>query len=454
MLAEMGGAAYRQAVSTARELWEKVYRRFDPEEPAEAPWRAKRPYAPSEDILAQLARPGTMGRKHFVIFGTVGGGKSTELRALAEGALPKSVVVLVDLYQHFLERLGDPAALEQLQPWEAVAVVGLSVVGAAQRFHRPVDTERLQTALQDLVPEDGKAGTLNVLRLAGGVAALAGTAVGGIGTAAGAGLSALGTALSAGKWDLPLGLSQREPKPDQDPRVQRLVEAVHGVIADLQDKFGRLTLVIDGLDRIESSEASRRLLVDSALLGGLPCAVVLSAPIALRREGMASRVRGFDPKPLHNVPVLRQDEPSAPNPLGMAFFAELWRLRTSDLENGEGLIPPALLERLAFYSGGHLRQLTKLVRTTAEFAWDADVLEATSEHVDASIEQWRQTTEAGLTRHHLDILEQVREDPAHLLPDTEGAADLLVNRWLLPYPNQSTWYYPNPLLSLGLMKRA
>jgi hypothetical protein len=44
-------------------------------------------------------------------------------------------------------------------------------------------------------------------------------------------------------------------------------------------------------------------------------------------------------------------------------------------------------------------------------------------------------------------------DPAHLLPDEESVEDLLDSFYLLPYPNESEWYYPHPLLTMHLVKR-
>src|SRR5687768_3948915 len=96
---------------TDRDFWEQIYRRFEPEKPPRDPsWRVERHYSPAGKILADLRRP--FGGKRYLVYGTVGSGKTTELLWLSRQRAQDSFVIFVDLYAHFQEKLGDPDALQ------------------------------------------------------------------------------------------------------------------------------------------------------------------------------------------------------------------------------------------------------------------------------------------------------------------------------------------------------
>ena len=65
--------------------------------------------------------------------------------------------------------------------------------------------------------------------------------------------------------------------------------------------------------------------------------------------------------------------------------------------------------------------------------------------VEHAIEAMREVTEAGLTKAHLDVLRELVTD-SNSLPDSELVADMLDVCLILPYPNESEWYFPHPLL--------
>jgi hypothetical protein len=87
-------------------------------------------------------------------------------------------------------------------------------------------------------------------------------------------------------------------------------------------------------------------------------------------------------------------------------------------------------------------------------AYDADSLTATTKMVDEAIDERRRVVEMGLNAGHLRTLQSVIDHPLHQLPQDEGLDELLNRFWLLPYPNQSEWYFPHPLLTLNLLKLA
>ncbi len=441
-------------MSKARGFWKTVYERFDPERPAEEhAWRVTRPYSPREAIGRGLERP--MGwPRHYMVFGTTGTGISTELHAAAEERSQVSMVVFLDLVDHFSRIVGDEAALQHVQAWEVLFLAGLAIHRSAQELFGVEWAARylddFQEAVRALRPaHPGNRGpAIDVARLVSATAAAVGGPIGGL---AGAGLRTLAEPGKSARWDFEIGRRDQPSLPDQDPRVRRLLDAVNQLIGAIQSEHQRLVVFIDGLDRIRSEETTRRLFVDSTALGELSCAIVVNAPLLFKHISLVTRVRHFEPLVLANVPVIDHADHRRPGP-GIEIMKEVYRRRVSDLEPGVALgIPRPLLGRLAYYSGGCMRDFVRLVRLVAEACWDRDLPLAGEAAVEACIDERRRIQELGITQEALEILAQVVEHPQHLLPASPRTQALLEQNHLLPYPNESEWYFPHPLLTLHLL---
>lgn len=439
---------------TPRHLWDEIYGRFDPEEPARsAERRAERAYSPAEDIVRVLRRDRA---DRFLISGTSGSGLSTELYRIAEQRARDSLVVFLDVHGHFAEHVHDVAALDNVQPWELVLLLGLAVLSAGERRfgHRwsSEDRRALEAAVRELSDDDGEPATIDIAKLGSSMAVLAGGAAGGAMSTA---LAMLGEGLGAGQWSLPIGIPGRRVRPDQDKPVLALLDAVNHLIDVLQTTYARrLTLTIDGLDRIRNRETAERLFVRSSLLASLICPTIAVGPLVLCRKGRLTALQGWQPKILANAPVLRRGAPfdwTKPGD-GVAFMEEVYRRRVTDLDPDGAAIPAPLLRKLAYFSGGRTRDFVRFVRLLSDRCWDRELTQADAEAVDDVIDERRRVLEAGLHRRHVDILSAVLADPQHMLPDDDIVDEMLDNWWLLPYPNESEWYQPHPLLMLVKLK--
>ncbi len=444
-----------------RDLWEALFQRFDPEQPAQQPgWRADRPLSPADAIGKALDRP--FGIPHVLLTGTVGTGKTTELLRIAQARANKEFVVFLDLDRHFQEVVGDPAALQQVSPWEVCFLAGLALLRSAEEnlgFSFPKDhlrdLEQAWSALAKASGEVEKALEVDAAKLAKSMVLLAssatvGAALGPAGAVATTGLSTLAAVADAGKWSLPLGL-QKRALPDQDAQMQTLLRCVNVLIGLVQQRASKVLLIIDGLDRIEAFDRAKALLLDSRMIGQLNCRMVVCGPFALRRDGAIANVLGFsDVPPVVNIQVLSKPNPMEPGE-GISFFCDLYARRVPE-KHAANLVPQRLLERLAYYSGGRAREFVVFIRRLAEFAWDADVESATDELIDRVLDERRRRRETGLHKGHIRLLEAVANDPDHRLPEDELAYKLLTYGALLPYPDGSEWYYPHPLLTMNLVR--
>ena len=218
--------------------------------------------------------------------------------------------------------------------------------------------------------------------------------------------------------------------------------------------------IIDGLDRVDDLERAEALLVKSEMIARLDCPVVVSGPFVLRNHMTTARAERFSDKlTLANAPVL---DPADPRKYGKGvdFLCEVYRKRVVDL-HAEDLVDAPDLKKLAYYSGGRLRDFVRTLRMLARAGWTTDAPRATGEMVDGVIDKARRLMETGLDSGHIQVLEDIVRDPNHRLPPgalrtgglpdhPEGilARDLLNYGRLLPYSNGSEWFYPHPLLTI------
>ncbi len=389
--AALGEAAAHGSVGamSPKDVWEAVYKRFEPEEPASAGMRADRPHSPAAAICQTLDKPFADPRELLV--GTVGTGKTTELLRIAEARQEKELVVFLDLQRHFSEVVRDAPALQNISSWEVCFLAGVALIAQAKTSigfeFPPTHLEDLARAWQALaaatetpaVPQlDVGALAKAMLTTASVVAPL--VAGGPVAAGVGVALAAVSGVAGAVKWNLPIARSKRSLL-DQDKEMETLLGCVNVLVGLMQAKASRVLFIIDGLDRIDDVARAKALFIDSQMIAGLACPSVVCGPFALRHHPMTAAVRRSTPRVLVNEPVLLQSAPEKHGP-GVGFFCEIFDRRVGDL-GGPGLCPRPLLEELAYYSGGRVRDFIKFIRNVADAAWSESAPTVTEEIVRA-----------------------------------------------------------------------
>ncbi|WP_437951038.1 hypothetical protein WME98_09660 [Sorangium sp. So ce296] len=450
--------------TSVRDVWNELRTRFDVEEwqiPDE--WRADRTDSPAGKILRELDRPAApRTAPMFLLSGTIGTGKSTELWRIADerARAGAELVVFVDLVRHFQNAFGSTEALQHISSWEVCFLCGVALIRAAQdQGYRwsPDSVQGLADAWSALagvaLPPGAAPPSIDVFAAAKSMVLFASTAASALAPEAGAAVTvvkSLAELASAGKWSLPMAKKDTRRIEDQDPLMQSLVDRVNVLLGEFRQWSRPVLFVIDGLDRIVSFERAEALFLHSQMLARLQAPLVVCAPFALRNHLATSEVRRFKPRILHNVPVLDHADPTRPGP-GVAFFRDLFQRRVHGL-GAEHLVPQPLLERLAYYSGGRARDFVRTIRMLADYGYDDAAPVATEAMVEEVIKEARQLIEGGVDKGHVALLESVARDPKHELPDNQTARELLTYARLLPYPNESEWFYPHPLLMISKVR--
>jgi hypothetical protein len=434
--------------------WREMRRRFRADDVARAEWLVERPESPIDRIVKDLAWSPTSERS--LLCGSRGTGKSTELRRAFQAFIARQRRVLYfDLYRT-LENEGSQGRLTDLEPWEIAILVAGAALGALRAISHPAEPElttRLAAATKGLLAGDDKARGEQTRSLVAGFAQLvaAGASAAVLFSGAAAPLAGPAGAATSGLLGglfaaVKLG-SGNAKRADDDTVVQALGEAVNAIVRELGTVAGPVILLLDGLDRATEDSAGKAAAdrwFGSSLLAQLGTALVATAPWWV----LHGKTPGWGMHSLCEVPVLDRHHLPSPNADAIRFFTDVYRRRTADLPLA--LVPPALVEELAFVSGGIARDFLKLIGGPLAAECGPDGVVADAEAVRRVVKEWRITeVEAGLSSNDIDILKGVRDDPTLRPPSGEDATRLIVTRRLLPYRNDSEWFYPHPALLRG-----
>jgi hypothetical protein len=425
--------------------WKTLIQRFDPWVPASGTVRADRPYNRVFPYIRRVLRV-PEGVARILVLGSIGSGKSTELLHVVETCPDDQRWVLFDVFQWF-SRSGAPQALDAVKPWELLAIVAAHGWQAAEQLGYvdglQAELRAINSAVAALDPSPG-----GVSPTVFDLASLASSAIVLIPGIGNVGLFFREMA-KAVKLTWTPGRPDRPNPTISDPRVQELLAATNAVFRALRTVSSPPVLVVDGLDQIKDPNQAERIFYSGDILQGISDAhVIATAPLLvdLLPSGLWNR------RTLAEVPVVDREDWRRLGD-GVSFFHELWKARTvglpADILSGEDL------DRLAYYSGGVTRVFVRLVREVALAAYSSSGTVPRAV-IDEVLDEYRREDVEGRHLHkgHVDALRQVLEDPDHRLPDGAHARDLVRLGKLLPYPNDTAWWFPHPLFLRGVLKPA
>lgn len=248
------------------------------------------------------------------------------------------------------------------------------------------------------------------------------------------------------------------------PQKTQLLEAINKeliepAIAKLkqQGKKG-LVVIVDNLDRLDSRQKSfgrpqqEYLFVDQGeYLSKLHCHLVYTMPLALKFSndyGMLTQ-RFEEPKVLPMVPV--QLEHGSEHEEGMALLRQMVLARAfPELDEKQRLSKiteifdsPETLDRLCYTSGGHVRDLLRLLNT-----WIMEEMELplSGKTLEAVIRARRNEMTLPISDDEWELLRQVRERKK--VSGDQGYQILIRSRLVFEYrSNGESWFDINPILA-------
>jgi hypothetical protein len=200
--------------------------------------------------------------------------------------------------------------------------------------------------------------------------------------------------------------------------VKELKELLLTIAAPLIEEDLQITFIIDGLDRLIRPERFREFAEqDLQALRGTKLTTIIVAPLLLWYDKGGFLQDYFD---------LVKHIPAA-NPQDSAFLRQILE-RRGVLE----LMDPPEVSTIAKHSGGVLRDLLTLTRSSADYAYRDAEDRIDRKHVRAAVKQLGNRYLAGLGNTQRRILRRLA-DEGNFPIDDSTARELLVNRQVLDY---------------------
>lgn len=439
------------------EQWRRIYQIFDPTlrlEAGDMDLFVQRPDSASQ-VIAEEIQLGLEPKGKWVLCGSVGSGKSSELVRLTQLLGTKTHAPIgIDLTL-------SAARVDLLTPPEVLFLIGAGALRAAQElWNLKVPTEHvaaLATAFSALL--GGQGHSINISDLLQGVALFGANVLApGAGAVVGAAqgvAKALGAArpsILVGKKKPQLGGLTRRLN-EGEPDLVALQDAVNSILQVLTESTP-IALVVDGLDKLQKLDVIRDLFATTRVLCSPEVPVIYSGPITLMLAAEWQGAGGsFKRARLPNI-IVRKPLPdwvtlhAGQVEAGRAALRDVVarRLERRAMLPVDSVFEPDALQALISASGGLLRDLIHLVNRAVRSALAEGQTIIAMEAAAAAIEEIRKEYEITLNTRRVNELLHVREHGEPSGSD-DVSKDLLLWDYVLPYANGKVWFEPHPILS-------
>jgi hypothetical protein len=223
-------------------------------------------------------------------------------------------------------------------------------------------------------------------------------------------------------------------------RVEQIQELLISIASPLIEDDAQITLLIDGLDRLIQPELFRHFVEqDLHALKGTKISVIVVAPLLLWYDKSRFLQDYFD--------VVKHIPAAAADPRASAFLRQILERR-----GALDLMDRIEIAAIAKYSGGVLRDLLTLARSSAEYAYRDDEDRVNRRHVTAAIKQLGNRYLVGLGNKQKRLLHGLTEEGKFWI-ENSTARELLVNRQVLEYFKGGVDYFAvHPALAKALPK--
>ena len=429
-----------------RARWIMLLRSLRPNDPPPPELYVEPRHGCASSVAADLLSDPAACRK-FLLVGARGGGKSTELRAIARKLSGRSTTITIDL---------DASGINA----SSVSAFDLLYIAAVQILRRaPADLakplfEKLKKcyageeapALGDLRTSwDGLA---QFAEVSGKVA----VAMGGASVAAGVDIQdaaqyaeAVLAFGGAGLSQIATGLRLRSERAGVVAETSPMGRALQDVCTEIVQACRSVSqlpicVVIDGLEKMngEAGERFDQMFEQTRLLADTRWASVIAAPPCTLTETNSADGRGFTTVPVWGF---------GPDDYEQLKKLLEWRLQAAGLDPDRD-VEPGQLERMAENSGGLPRHAVQIAYESVKRLMATGSPKILEQHVRAGIQVVAEQLGRGLNTEHLRILGIVQA--RNLLPGEKEAATLFADGRILAYPPTEESFLPrfevHPLL--------
>ncbi len=363
---------------------------------------------------------------HLLLFGHVGSGKTTELRQYAQKFSASNHYYIVDVdVMGKLDR-------NNLQFSETMLVMVERLVDQLDKDGFTISSSALDPVYQWFRQIEQTGHELNEL-----AASISGE------MSAGVGLPGLFKLLSKITSTAKTGSSRKTAwREEVRNRFSELADAFNQLIdaaeLALAQASGvplkRILFVLDGTDKMKSEDTARFFVQDAEQLLALQTFVIYTAPLYLKYQGsLVGRLQDLV------LPMIKlQDKTGGPYEPGVRAMRDLLLRRAAP----ELFQTDEVISRLIELSGGHPRELLRLLQLCCEYADEVigpAELEQAANQLAADFRRF-------LTKEDYELLVQIDAESSHQ-GTSEQTQNLLYKLALMEY-NDGSWRRPHPVVRL------
>ena len=438
-----------------KRTWTRLHYLFDPTRQLtvdESHLYVERPNSVSERLASDILA-GLYADTKWIVCGSKGSGKSTELVRLASRLQNERTVVAVNVAESV-------ANINHIQPAEVLFLIGAAAIRTAKEEPGAEISENLVSqlveAFEGLLTKESHG--IELGKILEGVALFAANVASpGVGAVAGAAKGAATTVTGALGERARIPLRHRPklggttlPVREGKAELERLRSALDDILLELHSQR-KVVVLVDGLDQLIDSAPIRELFTTSTLAAPYG-QVVFGAPIDLMLLAMLKAVPDYlGICNLTNLLVkqpelswVRVDEVLVEQ--GRQKMRDVIRLRLESVDLAlEDVFDPECVEMFIDTSGGVLRDLIRFVRDAIRSALMSGKPRIDRPIAQEAINEFGKLLSPSLTTKRVKELQQVKKT-GNAESDDEHVRDLLRYGFILPYTNSTTWFEPHPVL--------
>jgi len=203
-------------------------------------------------------------------------------------------------------------------------------------------------------------------------------------------------------------------------------------------------IIFDNLDRVPPEVANHLFFDYAAQIQQLNCTIIYTVPLSALYSAKNINSNYGDPHIVPMVNIYEFDRDSCDLNYNQKHLNAMASLIERRVEVDELFESRDHLLEVAKASGGHVRQLMQIMRTTCQTASTRRHAKITAEDVDYAVKQQQFNFERTIPESHYPVLAQVCLTK-NITNDDIGQL-MLFNTSVLEYNGKNRWNYPNPVV--------
>lgn len=403
-----------------RDRWKHLLRFLRPERPPEDMSLYVRPPRSSADSICAAFDADPTSFQKFLLVGARGGGKSTELRAVAQHLEDKATLATIDLD-------ASGVSPSSLSAFDLLYLSGLALLRLLADAHKQTLYAKLTQAYggNDAQQLGSWNEALQGLEEFASAASKVGDALG-VTTI----LPGVSAAMGAVRQGLRL-LSRRDGFVAETSPQGRALQAACAEIArnvrELPDNRGPLCVLIDGLEKMNGEANSRfeHIFCQTRLLADTEWMTAIAAPPSTLTKTNAAHSMGYKVLPVYGFDSTNEGE------LEILINLLNRRFVIANL-NPQQHVAEGQLGLIARMSGGLPRHAIQIAQAAVQHALQDDASRIEASHVEEGLRGEAETLGLGLTEEDLHVMAGVHRK--NQLPGDERAAKLFADGRILAHP--------------------